>query len=109
MFTFLAALWNAMHKGEMVADPAKWKTHQITGNAVGAFLLALVGIAKASGMQLPVDDQQAMVIGGAVVALFNIVYTMATSDKVGLQPKHQASDSDSEGQKPTKPDDTYFG
>ena len=109
MFSFLSALWDAMHKGEVVADPAKWKTHQITGNAVGAFILALVGIARASGMQLPVDDEQAMVIGGAVVALFNIVYTMATSDKVGLQPKAPAADSAAAGTNPSKPDDTYFG
>lgn len=97
-----------MHKGEMVADPAKWKTHQITGNAVGAFILSLVGIAKASGMQLPVDDQQAMVIGGAVVALFNIVYTMVTSDKIGLQPKRPATDDTTTDQNP-KPTDTFFG
>lgn len=91
MLSFLSALWNAMHKGEEVADPAKWKNHQITANAVGGFLLALVAIAKlAFKVEIPFTDQDSLVVGGAIVTLFNVVYTMVTSKKVGMSPRNAA-------------------
>lgn len=74
-----------MQKGKAVADPAAWKAHQITANALGAAILAVVGAAKAFfGVDIPLSNEDALILAGGVIAVFNVLYTVATSKTVGL-------------------------
>lgn len=76
-----------MRVGQEVANPAAWKLGQVTGNAVGALILALVALLKAFGYELPIDENTALLIGGGIVAVFNVMFTVATTKKVGLPPE----------------------
>lgn len=80
----IAALWNLFKAGEQVEDPAKWKGHQITANAVGAAVLATVNVARSFGYELPVDEATANTIGAGVLAVVNVVLTITTSRHVGV-------------------------
>jgi hypothetical protein len=82
----LAAFWNLFRKGECVADPALWKTHQVTANALAALFLAVVTVLKAFGLDVPLNEADALQLGGGVLVLVNIVLTLITSAKVGLLP-----------------------
>lgn len=112
LFAFLAVF----RKGGEVSDPAKWKTHQITANTFGGFILALVALAKAFNYDIPIDEDASMLIGGGIIAIVNVLLTMATSKKVGVgqvksveQPVEQPPvQSDSEADK-GGPGSTYFG
>lgn len=87
----LADFWNLFRKGEAVADPDKWRAGQITGSAVAGVLAALVVIAKAYGIDVPLNDQQLLTIGGAVVAVVGMfvhpAIAVITSTTSGLPAK----------------------
>lgn len=70
--------------GKVVADPAKWKTHQVSVNQVVALLAALVATAKAFGYDIHMDNETVAAVGAGVFALVNWVFTVATTDKIGV-------------------------
>jgi len=84
MFEKIKAFWSLFQKGKEVTNPEKWKNHQITGNIVGGFILAIVAAAKGMGYELPIDESSAYQIGGGIVAIANILLVITTSKKVGL-------------------------
>jgi len=71
-------------RGVEVANPEAWKTGQITGTILGGFILCLINAAHAYGCPLVIDTAQATEIGGAVITVFNIVMTAATSKHIGI-------------------------
>lgn len=83
--TKMKALWELFQEGKAVADPAKWKTHQITATMLGAFIIAIVQLAKAFGYEVPVDSDSATAIAGGLVAAVNVVLTITTSKSVGVK------------------------
>lgn len=94
MIEKIKAGWNVLHAGECVADPYLWKKHQINSNMLAAFIVAVVSALKAFGnVEIPLDEKSAMAIGGGVLAIVNVVLTMATSDKIGMPAKPAADDS----------------
>jgi uncharacterized membrane protein len=82
----LKAFWDLFHAGKQVADPKKWKNRTITVNAIVAVLVALGGIAYAFGYTLP-EDTDYEVIAAAIIAVFNIIMHLTTSEKVGIPRK----------------------
>jgi hypothetical protein len=88
--TKMKALWELFQQGKAVADPAKWKAHQITATMLGGFIIAIVQLAKAFGHEIPVDSDSATAIAGGVVAVTNIIFTITTSKHVGLPAPQQA-------------------
>jgi len=85
MIKKLTSALEVFRKGKAVADPAAWKAHQITANALGAAILAVVGAAKAFfGVEVPLSNEDALILAGGVIAVFNVLYTVATSKTVGL-------------------------
>lgn len=89
MSKFMAAI-HALRHGSSLADPAVHKNRQ-------NLLNALVGLLGAAVVFLPVEvsaDDVAAIAGGiaAVVGLFNVYTTTATTDKIGLpaQPEDHA-------------------
>lgn len=88
----LSAVWALFRKGESVADPAAWKTGQITVTLVASLLLAAAHVAEVFGYALPIDQAAADAVAGGIIAVVNIVLTTATSKTVGL-PAQPASDA----------------
>jgi len=93
----LYGLWRVFKAGEQVANPALWKTGQITINGLSALFLAIIGAASAFGYDIPATPEQIDSIGLGVLALFNIVFTIVTSKTIGMPPR------------PSNPDTTETG
>jgi len=81
----LMAWMSLFRKGAEVANPEPWKKGQVAGNTLGFFIVAAVGVAHAYGYPLPIDPVMAMSIGGAVATLFNSVFTVITSARIGIE------------------------
>lgn len=91
MLDKLKGLWNLMQAGKAVADPALWKTRQITVTMIVAVLMALVQLAKGFGYELPIDENTATAIAGGLLAIVNVVLTLSTSEKVGFKPSDDST------------------
>lgn len=83
----LLAVLALFRQGNVIANAAAWKNRQITVTALGAFLLALLHVLKAFGVEIPVDEETANTIAAGVLCLVNIVLTYFTTDKIGLPNK----------------------
>lgn len=83
----LLAVLALFRQGNVIANAAAWKNRQITVTAFGAFLLALLHVIKAFGVEIPVDEETANTIAAGVLCLVNIVLTLVTTDKIGLPDK----------------------
>ena len=87
MFGKMGAFFRVYRAGMSLADVVKGKQIQIAAGYLAALLTALVGLAKAFGIDLVLTDAQIMELSGAVVTvfgLFNHAATVATTTKVGL-------------------------
>lgn len=80
------ALINLFRKGNEVADVEKWKKRQIDANYLAGFLLALFGVFKVLGVELPITDEAALTIAGGILAAVNVGLTAVTSKRAGLLP-----------------------
>jgi hypothetical protein len=89
MFEKLKLFWSLFHQGAACANPAAWKTHQISANQIAAVVTTLVGISAAFGYQVDVNGQTALAIGGGLVAVVNVVLTIISSKTVGLPTKSE--------------------
>jgi hypothetical protein len=84
----LLALLDLFRKGNACADPAKWKSHQVTATMLAVAIIAFFRMLKAFGYGLPIDEDSATAISGGIIAIANVLFTYTTSDKIGLlQPK----------------------
>lgn len=90
----LAALWGLFRKGEAVANPALWKTGQITATMLGSLILAIINLAKSFGYDIPIDSDSANVIGASVLIITNCVLTVTTTPHIGLPAKDAANEAD---------------
>ena len=86
----LMALWGLFRKGEAVANPAAWKAGQITVTVIAALLLAGGRVAESFGYAVPLDESTADIIAAGVLAVVNLVLTVATSKTVGLPAKAES-------------------
>lgn len=80
----ISALWNLFKVGQSVSDPSKWKSRQITVTVLGAVILAVVNLLAAFGMSIPVDTETANAIAGGIIAIVNVILTLITTDKIGV-------------------------
>jgi len=83
----ITALWALFRQGQSVADPALWKTRQITATVIGGLILAMVNVAASFGYAIPLDMDAANAIGAGLLALVNVLLTVSTTEKVGLPAK----------------------
>lgn len=73
-----------LNKGQSVADPALWKSRQVTTNTLAAAIVAAVNVAKTFGLDLGIDTETANAIALVALAAFNGVLTITTSKTVGI-------------------------
>lgn len=88
----LSALLALFRKGVEVSDPTKWREMQVTVNALGAALLALVEVLRAFGIVVPITEAQSLALGGGVIAVVNIVLTIIASRDVGLPDRRKSNE-----------------
>jgi hypothetical protein len=74
----------AFRQGSEVANAAAWKNGQITVTLLGGFMVTVLHLGDRYGVSLPIDTAQVNAIAAGVIALVNVVLTVATSEKVGL-------------------------
>jgi methenyltetrahydromethanopterin cyclohydrolase len=83
------AAGRVLKAGESLQDPARWKNVQ---NSMNALTVILTVAAQFAGWQ--VDDSQinavAYGIATALNVMFNIYFTTATTDKIGLPNKDKS-------------------
>ena len=81
----LVSIFAALRYGASLTDPAIWKQRQNLTNS-------LIGLLGAVVVFLPIgisSDQVIDIVGGivALVGVYNVYTTTATTTKIGLQPK----------------------
>jgi len=84
MLKKINAAWNVFKAGQVVANPAAWKKGQVHANQITAVLVALVYLARAFDVQIPIDEDT---LGGIAVGLFALVnwlFTVVSTDKIGV-------------------------
>ena len=80
----------ALRAGWILKDPETWKNRQNAVNALTGLIAVVVAIAKGFGYDIPVTDE---ILGAAaagvwaIVSMFNVWGTTATTAKVGLRAK----------------------
>lgn len=84
MFEKLRDFYELFRVGKSVADPALWKSYQVTSTMLGGVIIAGVKLAKVFNYDLPIDEATADTIAGGVIAAVNVVLTITTTDKIGL-------------------------
>lgn len=91
----ILAAFAVFRQGACVANAAAWKNGQITVAMLTGFLGALFAFAKAFGVNIPLSDDQVAAVATSVLAVTGLLVhpaiTVATSDKVGLPPKSDAT------------------
>lgn len=80
----ILAVWDLFKHGQVVADAKSWKNRQITATVLAGVILAVVNTAAAFGYSIPVDMETANAIAAGIIAVVNVVLTVTTTDKIGL-------------------------
>lgn len=96
----VSAIVNVLKHGESVINPTAWKNGQITANAIAGFAWAGVLAASTFGYSLPVDQDSVNGIAIIFLSVMNWTLTLATSKKVGIDHKIEASVEKSSGSSP---------
>lgn len=86
MFSKLGAFYNLFKLGQEVDNVEFWKGVQAQGQPViAAILIAIVALLKGTKYEIPLSDDQAMLIAGGIFATTNFVLTLITSKRVGIK------------------------
>lgn len=80
----LLALLAVFRQGSSVADPAVWKNRSMLIAGMVALLTAAERAAAAFGYPVGFTDNDNLAIATAIAACYHVLFTAATSDKVGL-------------------------
>lgn len=104
LLAVIPAALRALQAGRALNNPAAWKQVQNLINLV----TALVAVAAALGYTVPISADGIATVAGGLVALVNVYFTVATTDKIGLQTRKSDDDSNpptastgSDGRSPT--------
>lgn len=84
MIAKLKAILLLLKKGRVVTDPAKWKNRQVTSTILVGVIWALADTARAFGYEIPLDDATVDGLALGILSVSNVLFTIVTSDKVGL-------------------------
>ena len=94
----LLAFFTLFQKGEVIANPAMWKKRQVTATIISGFLVALANLLTVFNLlPVPVDVDAINTIAAGSIALFNIVMTYITTDKIGVDGNKEIAPDDEDG------------
>lgn len=99
MFEVPKAAFAVFKKGRAVANPETWRSYAIAVQAVVGLLAAVLGLLRANGYELPVDDETLQQLAGGVVGLWFGgfgVYRVITSPDRGLPGRREAAAGDTD-------------
>ena len=106
------AILAVLRQGAMLSNAATWKERQVLVNAIAGLLTAAYMLARSQGwIVLEVDNAALLDLGSALGAIlftgYNIFFTVATTEKIGLAPVDAAPALAPPGQlrEPTRPAD----
>lgn len=80
----MLAFFDLFRKGSEVANPALWRSRQVTGTMLAGVIGAAVHVLELSGVGLPVVAANVDLIAGALVTVYNVALTVATSKDHGV-------------------------
>lgn len=106
MFDKISSVWALLKAGESVKHDVGLKLTQNYSNIFAAAAGAILGLAKAFGVDLHVTNDQIVTLLGAgavVYGLFNVGATTASTDKISIlraAKPEQPSDENSEREQP---------
>lgn len=80
----LKQLLAVFQAGKTVANPAAWKSGQVTANMVAAVLSFLLLLLKGTPYDPQMDDQTVLLLAGGIFGLLNWLFTVASTDKIGI-------------------------
>lgn len=87
MFDNIKKFYTLFQEGQEISHKEFWKKGQAYAQPIiAAIIMAIVGLAKAYGHELPVSDDLAYTIAGAIFFTVNSVLTIITSAKIGIKP-----------------------
>jgi len=93
VITKIKAAWRVFKAGEVVANPAAWKAGQIGANAVAALLVAAHELVGAFGYDIPISGEGLDAVAAGLFVVVNVVCTVVSTDKAGLQDKRKTDAS----------------
>jgi putative chitinase len=96
----VSSLWKALQAGFKLARSTTWKKRQIAVNSIAGLLAGGVGISKALGYELAVDEDTLIAVGGlvwALVSMFDAGITATTTGSVGLPPRSSGGEEQRTG------------
>lgn len=79
-----AAIFRLFRAGQMVADPAKWKKRQITTTVLATVIWAILDVGRVYGLDIAISQEVIDGIAIAVLGVVNLVFTVTTTEKIGL-------------------------
>jgi hypothetical protein len=81
MIKRIRAAYEVLQAKKSLADPAKWKTRQVTSTMLVA---AVWSITRLFGWEMPIDEDTLDGIAVGIISIVNVYFTYATTDKIGL-------------------------
>jgi len=84
MIKKITSLFDLFKKGKRVANPALWKTGQITATALAAVFTAALEFARANGYDIAMTTEDVLSISGGIITVVNLVCTPITTNKIGI-------------------------
>ena len=81
----ILVFFTLFQKGEVIANPEVWKKRQVNVTMITGFLVALMNLLMVLGIvTIPLNIDAINTIAGGLLALYNIVMTYITTDKIGV-------------------------
>jgi hypothetical protein len=85
MFNRLKLFYGLFKQGQQVSNPEFWhKGQAVVQPVIAALIIALVALARSFGYELPIPDDLAFSIAGAIFFAVNSVLTIIASKHIGL-------------------------
>ena len=97
MFEVPKAAWAVFQRGRSVANPDTWKSYAVAVQMLVGLLVAIVGLLRANGYDMPISDETLQHLAGGIVGLWFGgvgVYRVITRPDRGLQPRRKATAGD---------------
>lgn len=94
MFEVPKAAFSVFRKGKAVANPDTWKSYAVAVQMLVGLLVAIVGLLRANGYDLPISDETLQHLAGGIVGLWfgGIgIYRVVTNPGRGLPARRKTT------------------